>query len=759
MRSHINIQRIQKHPVIFSVIVFQIMFLAVLTVSACITPRRVISVNMSSFVFSAENISVRDGTLMFSEHESVDDKSRQNITTEEMGISSGAYKVDIFYDSEVNGNRINENNASVSISSQWRVSFDTVTLDDQHRIVSGKLWVPFFSGCDDLKIGVSYNGKGTLGISEIRLTEALRYRAMRIIGFLGFFALCDLAIIVFFSSVKLDIKKEHIALTLIAAVASLPFCARVLFNGHDLNFHLLRIVSLAEELENGQFPVRMATELNNGYGYPTPIYYCDIFLYLSAVLYRQSVPLRMCYQIYAVLVNAATTIFTYLSIGKVTERTSIRLTGTGLYVLCSYRLANINVRAAVGEYTAMAFLPLIMAGIYLIYTKEKPLFKDWIYLCAGMAGVIMSHVLTAEMIAINMILLCLVLIKKTLKKEVFAALVKAAVLCFGVTAWFLIPFLDYFISHTTLVQNSDLRFLEGNTQELIYLFQLFSPGKSVGHYLTIGLPLILGAALILYCLANYAGNEYQQGAELRVVSGFAFLNIAFVSRYFPWGRIQRHLGTEGLGYQIGTIQFSWRFLSIASVILVFAVVIALNGMEQKNVRRFQAASAVLAASMILSAGVFYFKYADEAASGAYNRLQPYSNSDSLYLLDETDRSVQNSAVPKTLQGEVVISDYSRTKGVFHMYLKNENDFDAVVSAPVYNYKYFNAYDDKGKRMEEASGENNCFALKIPAYFNGRVEIRFEPPFIWKVSEWVSLVCVFMIIGKLIFMVKRRRSSV
>ncbi len=75
-------------------------------------------------------------------------------------------------------------------------------------------------------------------------------------------------------------------------------------------------------------------------------------------------------------------------------------------------MVNVNIRAAAGEYTAMTFLPLIVAGMYMIYTSEKPSYKEWRFLTFGMAGVIMSHVVTGEIIVINLLLLCLILIKK-----------------------------------------------------------------------------------------------------------------------------------------------------------------------------------------------------------------------------------------------------------------------------------------------------------------------------------------------------------
>lgn len=758
MVSRIKMYNVKKYPIMTAIVIVQIVFLLLLFAKACITPRQIINVDMESFSVDGENAYLKDDSVYFSNQGSIGDDNRLNVSTGEIGIPSGAYRVEIAYNSEVNDNKINENNANVSLSSRWRISFDAVTLDDQNNLVSGKLWIPFYSDCNDLKINISYNGKGTLNLNHITLTETLWYRFIRVLGFSILFIALDLVFLIFYTNVEVRIKRDHAILLLITLTASIPFLSKTLFGGHDLYCHLLRIVSVAEGLGNGQFPVRMNTELNNGYGYPWSIYYCDLFLYPSAILYRMSVPLRICYQIYVMMVNAATTVFTYLAVGKFTKRTSVKLLGTGLYVLCIYRLVNVNVRAATGEYTAMTFLPLIVAGLYLIYTKEKSEFKDWLYLTCGMSGVIMSHVLTGEMIALNIVLLCIVLLKRTLTKDVFLSLAKAAALTVGITAWFLVPFLDYYMHHVTLVQKGDLRLLENSTTEFIYLFQFFSPGKEVGHYITIGLPLIMVIGLVLYCLKKYKKNESQRESLLRLLSGFAFLNILFVSKYFPWGRIQNHLGIDGAGYQVGTIQFAWRFLSIASVLLVFAMIIAMNMLADHDMKSMRMVTLALVGCIVISVGFFYYRYADEVGTSSNNILQPYSNSDNLYLLDGTDRSMQDRSQPKVVSGNVIMGYNYRDHGVYKLNIWNKDAVDAEVSVPIYNYRYFNIYDAKENLLDKNSTDSKCLSVKVPASYKGEIAVKYESPYLWRVAELISVICIVFVAWKLLIPISMKKQK-
>ena len=89
------------------------------------------------------------------------------------------------------------------------------------------------------------------------------------------------------------------------------------------------------------------------------------------------------------------------------------------YAAAAYHMVNIYIRAAVGEYTAMAFYPMAAAALYGIYTdgseEKRPNIKNAALLALSMTGIILSHTLSAEMAVIVMIITCLVMLKKTLR--------------------------------------------------------------------------------------------------------------------------------------------------------------------------------------------------------------------------------------------------------------------------------------------------------------------------------------------------------
>ncbi len=279
---------------------------------------------------------------------------------------------------------------------------------------------------------------------------------------------------------------------------------------------------------------------------------------------------------------------------------------------------------------------------------------------------------------------------------------------------------------------------------------LFSPGNNGEHYITLGMPLIFGLGIILWYLAKYKKSEKSQGeTAVRMLSGFVVMNILFVSKYFPWNRIQKHLGIEGLGYQIGTIQFSCRFIGIASALLAVVIVLTLDLLENKKYQYVRVLEISLVACIFISAGFFYYKFADALWTSSYNVSQPYSSSDDLYLLYGTDTSVQNKAVSEIISGDISLGEDENDGGNYYLCVDN-GDRDAVISVPIYGYRYYKAYDDKDNQLQTSVTDKNCLAVVIPSNYEGNITVKFVPPLSWRIAEWVSLVCLIGIIWRLIW---------
>ena len=714
-----------------------------------------------------------DGTALQIWNNSADfvppEDKAMTFSTTGSAVRSGAYEVTVQYFScqtpdEPTFNALHSA-GSLSFASAGNPSAihaDAVILDDCHRTVTTRLWVGYGAKMRDLTATLTY-GEGQLYLYGITLTEQPIYRAARLVGFVLLAALLDLALLLLFArgDENAPARRRRYAVPLvlagIALLASLPLFSNYLYFGHDLDYHLQRITAMAAELSYGQFPVRLTTDSLNGYGYANPLCYCELFLTLPALLYNAWLPLRTCYQVYIFAVTLATAAIAYYSFGTITASRKLGLLGAGLYTLSCYRMVCIYVRAAVGEYTAIAFLPLILAGLYNIYTTEKPRFAQWAPMAFGMAALVQCHLLSCELIALLLVVFCLLRLRETLRPARLLAWLKAALLALALSAWYFFPFLISTREINLMVNGPLIGKIQGQGT---YLVQLFSPfgcgyggtadGTSNDMTLTLGLPLAAGFMLVIYCLLRR--ERWQQQETLRRMQaafGFAMLTLVLSLRVFPWDGVQNWLG-RAAGKMAGMFQYPWRFLSLGTVLLCLAVLLAVQLLQEKNVRLAKGAAAALAACALLTVGVVQTQITTGMSEQAYNvflNRQPNATTGvGEYLIDGTSGYETIWAQPKPGSEELQLLSYEKRGG--KAYLTVENDGDAAdISVPIFNYGHYYAVDEAtGDAYALGTGENARITLNIPAGYTGTIVIAYHAPVYWHAFELVSLLALIGSVG-------------
>jgi len=756
---------------LFILICLEILFVGIVLFKDVFRSNITQDYSISNFVSdSYSNVSFDGSDLVFTTSEDVSPDQIQSLASNSFSLPHGAYDFIITYESDTgSGKDASKGTAYFTVASNTlEIESDEVLLDDGHNQITGRFWISSFSKSNGINFIIKYYGLGSLKISGCQIVESRAYRNISFLFMLVIITIIDFLFICFFTDYELKIKKYILPVAGIVAIASLPFFSNFVFGGSDLWFHMMRIASIGQELSNGQFPVRIATELNNGYGYPTSLYYCDIFLYLPALLYIWHFPLRFCYQFYVVCVNLFTAIFTYYAMTKFTKDRNLMLLGTAIYMLGTYRLVNLSVRAAAGEYTAMCFLPLIVVGIYNILKNDDIKLVHWFPLAAGMAGVIMCHTVTVEMLGINLLILVLVFIVKLIDKNKILAVIKSIITCLLMTVWFIVPFIDSVKSQSTLVQKEDLRMLGNTTESLISLFDIFAPGHDLSNWICIGLTFDLGIILLLYCLykwkngANSTDEAKFNKKVFYTVSGFAFLNIFFVTNLFPWNKIQYKLGIDKYGQLLGTIQYAWRFLAIASVLLSFAIVIGLDYLNQANSLVYKSSFIILIVAIVIGTGSFYHGLYDYGNQEEWTNVQSFTGSDHLYLLEGTDINIRDISACQVVSGNAELGQYSKENDIASLDITASADANTLVSFPIFAYKHYHVYGTSGSTTTELQysiDENNCILVTVPAGFSGTITVVFEEPVIWKICNVVSFITWASVAGYAIYtMVSKSKSK-
>lgn len=672
-------------------------------------------------------------------------------------LPSGAYEVTVEYFScqtpDAPTFSVLQSAGSLTFSSKKTpsaVHADTLTLDDGHRSVTTRLWISSGARLSDFCATLQYD-EGQLYLYSITFTEQPIYRVTRLFCFAIFFAAIDFLFWLLFATIGskgVALRKSlRIPLLLvgITVIACLPSFSNQLYYGHDLWYHLQRISAMAEEISYGQFPVRLTTTTLNGYGYANPLCYCELFLLLPALLYNLWLPLRTCYQVYIFAVTLAACVFSYLCFAKMTESRRGGVLGAALYTLSLYRLVCVYFRAALGEYTAMSFLPLVLLGVYEMYRCEKPRFSQWVPLAFGMAALVQSHLISTELTALLLLLFCLLTLKRTLQPARLAAWCKAAVLAFGLSAWFLLPFISTALSTNLQVNNPSVGKPQ---QDGLYLMQLVNPlgvgfggsmaGTSNDMSLTLGLSLVAGLVLVAWCLWN---RERQPlSFPLRVTTGFGLLAAVLTLQIFPWDFVESWLG-HTVGKLAGTFQYPWRFLSLATLLLCAATLLALRHLQVSHRPEARRAAVVLVLCLAITTGYFQMQMLDvtELTANTVSRNATREVGVGEYMIDGCSIYETIWAQPKPGSDDLTLTNYEKIEGTAYVSVENTGA-ETTISVPIFNYGHYIATDvETGADFPIQSGENARIVLTIPADYTGTIAIYWQSPLWWRGSEVLSLV--------------------
>ncbi len=349
-------------------------------------------------------------------------------------------------------------------------------------------------------------------------------------------------------------------------VAFLPLFTVNCVNGHDVEYHLLRIEALKAGILAGKPFLRVNMLYFGGRGYASSMFYPDFLLYIPALLRCAGVSINASYHIFIALCIAlsfGTMYYAALLIGeKYASAESARLAALVagvIYVLAQYHIDDIYTRSAVGEFTAMIFIPMLMYGMFEILCGEVN--RPGI-MVAGFVGTILCHTTTTVFFigiyALSFIVAIVISLRKNKKAELvkeIIVLAVSAVLVILLTAFYWLPMLEQFMdaAFQTNAGGFDM-----NYEKLLVkdIFRNANPG--LGAVLP-----VMTFALSLWVHTDSDVRE-EKKELLFIADFFAVVAVIFAlgsTGILPWGRLQRF---------VGFIQFPWRLFIIATPMMAVA---------------------------------------------------------------------------------------------------------------------------------------------------------------------------------------------
>lgn len=538
---------------------------------------------------------------------------------------------------------------------------------------------------------------------------------------------------------------------------SIPLFYNCLFcigDGHDLPFHLMRIEGLAEGLRTGQFPVKIQPVWYRGYGYGCSVFYGDLFLYIPAVLRIFGLSVQQAYKIYIFLIHMGTVGISVYSFRGIFKDVRIAVFGTTLFALSFYRLMNIYVRHAVGEYTAMMFLPLIAYAMVLILdrdSEDSDLKKGSFLLTLGMTGILQSHLLSAEMVCIILGVLCLVFVRRIFRKKVFCSLVAAVGFTVLLNLGFLVPLLDYMLTGKFNVNaiNGGWR-IEQNIQKLGVPFEnlgriFYSVGgdRDIGAGFSLILVLLVFLYLVLKSKKEARAGRFWKYAG--IFCGISLLSLWMSTCFFPWEMLRK--SNAVIRYAVINLQFPWRFLTIASVslVLLWCSVSKLNVPEIKYIR------AAVILLTFLTAGSFMAEVVKEGIP-----FQPDFSKEEETMVKSGEEYLPVNTVSEELKEEnlymddrLEVGDWKKEGVNIQFSCCNRGTDESVMELPLLYYKGYNAEGTSKESIQEKldlrMGNNQVVSVVIPGKFQGDVRVAFKEPWYWRTAEMIAAISTVLVI--------------
>ena len=561
--------------------------------------------------------------------------------------------------------------------------------------------------------------------------------------------------------------------------------------GDDITFHLQRLDALAQEfrlgIDWGNFPFRIYSSTLDGYGYGSPLFYGDLFLYPFALLASWGVSVYAAYRLMLIVMLAGAYLTFRLMIREVTSSTKGLGFSLGLfYVVLSTTLYSEIVGSCVGRGFVLVFAPLAIAGFYRVLFTERP--RGWLLLAVGAGGTLLAHPLN-----IVLLLAVLLLMLAINWRHVDARAVRQILLSAGVaivaTLWSTLPMLEQMLSESLFVTCSAVE----NGKTVLSDFTVPLEGVVLPTQLRSSLLSCLGievpqdlykAGLVVPLVALVAVFVRRRSWRGRGVGSFcaslvvvALLAIWFQTPLFPHDLLQGVLGV---------LQFPWRvyvFVELAVAVLLAiaydepAVEAGSEGDASEGHRLGRAEGAlacVVSALVLVYAAMFVgFDLRGQLSSGVvdgrvvplperipYTALDigsgeyvpaelwdtdsPYYDPERGWLYVErylADRGcVATSSNPQvTLEawrdGRSTVVDYSGAR---------EGD---TISVPLLMYKGYAAVDEvTGEELDVREGDDGFVEVSVGSSSSGTVRVRYAGTLVQHASTVVSLVFVLALVG-------------
>lgn len=564
-------------------------------------------------------------------------------------------------------------------------------------------------------------------------------------------------------------------------IACVPLISRYCINGHDLEYHLLRIESLKEGILIGKPFLKVNTLFFGNAGYASSMFYPDFLLYIPAVLRIFGVSINASYHIFAAVSIILCYLTTYQCVRGMTGSAYGGMIAAVTMSLCQYHLDDIYIRGAVGEYTAFIFVPVVIYAIYNIIYEEAD--KPGLFIL-GYAGVLLCHTSTFIMCTAFGAAALLINFKKTIGNiRVLKRLCIYVAATLLLTCFYWLPMLEQFMDTSFYVSTPWMQ-PKDEAVEFLNIFGAQFP--SLGYVCV--LMLIPRIFMRKYAVSGRSVDEVKREisegvlpkqdkekinviayADLLLLAGILFTVIT--SDLIPWERIGRY---------VSFIQFPWRFFIMGSALFSVAAGLIYSRLtgnddemteimtfnKEASTRVINAGAVILAAVLIIN-GISAFNILKKGVQGYYDYSDDYYS-----YKPYTANVIAGEWLPSAVNDRDTLIDDSESmtddEGKAVDFVRNKNAIEAdinesfkYVDVPFIYYLGYKATISDGEGKTEilpvtGEGHNGMCRVYLQGHDKGRLRVSYAGTGIVHISSAVSIVTLILLI---VLYIRKKRMPV
>lgn len=539
-----------------------------------------------------------------------------------------------------------------------------------------------------------------------------------------------------------DNKKIHILLIIFTCLISSAFILiKGIYLGHDLEYHLSRILGISECLKYGDFKALIHPGFY-GYGYANGLFYSNLFLYPFALLNAFGLDIITCYKIFIITITFGTALSMYYCVNNITKKSSIATISTILYITSAYRICDVMVRAAVGEILAFLFIPIIILGLYKLLYED---YKKWYIFSVGFVGLVNCHLISCVMMFLIIVVIILCNFTKLVQeKERIKYLFISGIVGLLLAAFFIIPMLEQYLRADLLINS--------NVNDIASIAPLSKVFVGLLNYKTKFFPGGIGLIFIIIIIIWFKliiehkiekDNKINKFISCLIISGV--LVLLGSTDIVPWKELSRILGS---------IQFTWRLYLFCTAFFSAAGGYIIDKALKGNSFRISYVCILIIYCISLcicnqflgeKSLKIYHQPNTNIVLKEYNK---FSIAAGEYIPKNTDWSLvyKDKRKPKTNNEELKIK-YTEKKGKYYIEFKNNKGNDTYIDIPIINYLGYRAKSlQTSKYYEISEGYNTWVRVHLKNNKEDSLMIWYKGTKVTRISYWLSFISwlIFML---------------